>query len=178
MDYKKKIYTLAFLIFTLITAGTIGYMIIEGWNLLDSIYMVIITLATVGYKEVRELSPVGQIYTMILILSGTGLLAYAVTNLSIILLEGKLLEILRREKMKKEIEKLENHYIVCGAGKTGYHIIEELKKLKYKIVVVDLSPQSIEDVLWIQKDATRDETLLEAGIKKAKGLATALPSDK
>jgi voltage-gated potassium channel len=178
MDYKKKIYTLAFLIFTLITAGTIGYMIIEGWNLLDSLYMVIITLATVGYKEVRELSPVGQIYTMLLILSGTGLLAYAVTNLSIILVEGKLIEILRREKMKKEIEKLENHYIVCGAGKTGYHIIEELKKLKYKIVVVDLSPQSIEDVLWIQKDATRDETLLEAGIKKARGLATALSSDK
>jgi voltage-gated potassium channel len=67
-------------------------MIIEGWNLLDSLYMVIITLATVGYKEVRELSPVGQIYTMPLILSGTGLLAYAVTNLSIILVEGKLLE--------------------------------------------------------------------------------------
>jgi Ion channel. len=71
-------------------------MIIEGWNLLDSLYMVIITL--VGYREVRELSPVGQIYTMLLILSGTGLLAYALTNLSIILVEGKLIEILRGKK--------------------------------------------------------------------------------
>jgi voltage-gated potassium channel len=177
-DYRKKIYTLIFLLFILIIGGTAGYIIIEGWNFLDSLYMVIITLATVGYREVGELSYAGKIYTMFLILAGSGLLAYAVTNLSIMLFEGKVIEILRSRKMRKELEKLEGHYIVCGAGRTGIHIIDELKKLKYKIVVIDLSPPCMEDVIWLQKDATRDATLLEAGIKKAKGLATALPSDQ
>jgi len=177
-NYRKKIYTLIFLLFILIIGGSAGYIIIEGWNFLDSIYMVIITLATVGYREVGELSYAGKIYTMFLILAGSGLLAYAVTNLSIMLFEGKVIEILRSRKMRKELEKLEGHYIVCGAGRTGIHIIDELKKLKYKIVVIDLSPPCMEDVIWLQKDATRDATLLEAGIKKAKGLATALPSDQ
>jgi len=177
-NYRKKIYTLIFLLFILIIGGSAGYIIIEGWNFLDSIYMVIITLATVGYREVGELSYAGKIYTMFLILAGSGLLAYAVTNLSIMLFEGKVIEILRSRKMRKELEKLEGHYIVCGAGRTGIHIIDELKKLKYKIVVIDFSPPCMEDVIWLQKDATRDATLLEAGIKKAKGLATALPSDQ
>jgi voltage-gated potassium channel len=177
-DYRKRIYTLILLLFLLILGGTTGYMIIEGWSFLDSLYMVTITLATVGYREVGELSVAGKIYTIFLIVAGTGLLAYAVTNLSIMLFEGKIIEILRSRKMRKELEKLEAHYIVCGAGRTGIHIIDELKKLKYKVVVIDLSPPCMEDVIWLQKDATKDATLLEAGIKKAKGLATALPSDQ
>ncbi len=178
MDYKKKIYTLLSLLFLLIAIGTIGYTLIEGWNVLDSLYMVIITLATVGYREVGELSPAGKVYTMLLILAGSGLLAYSITNLSLLFVEGKIIEILRSRRMKKELEKLENHYIVCGAGRTGIHIIEELKKLKYKVVVIDISPPSMEDVYWLQKDATHDATLLEAGIMRAEGLASALPSDK
>lgn len=176
--YKKRLYILSSLLFALIILGTSGYMIIEKWDFLDSLYMVVITLATVGYKEVKELSPAGEIYTIILILTGSGFLAYSLTNIVMMLVEGKLGEILRSKKMKKEIERMHGHFIVCGAGKTGIHIIDELRKLKQQVVVIDLSPPSIEDVPWIQKDATCDSTLLEAGVMKAKGLASALSTDK
>lgn len=178
MDYKKRFFLLISLLFLLISFGTIGYMVLEGWSLLDSLYMVIITLATVGYREVKDLSRAGQVYTMLLILAGSGLLAYSLTNIGMMVVEGKLGEILRSRKMRKEIEKMQGHFIVCGAGKTGIHIIEELRKLKEDVVVVDLSPPSVEGIPWIQKDATHDSTLLEAGIMKAKGLASALPTDK
>lgn len=176
---KKFVFSLIF-IALVITVGSAGYMVIEGWNCLDSLYMTIITLASVGYKEVHELSPNGRIFTIVLIIGGVGSVAYAVTTVAKIVLEGEIKQIFGREKLEKKIKELKNHYIVCGFGRMGKIICRELRGKNIKFVIVEKkleNPEVKEDTLIIEGDATKDEILKQAGIERAKGLISVLPSD-
>lgn len=176
---KKLIFALIFLIFV-VTVGSAGYMVIEGWSCLDSLYMTIITLASVGYKEIHDLSPNGRLFTIILIIGGVGSVAYTLTTVAKIVLEGEIKEIFGRGRLEKKIKELKNHYIVCGYGRMGKIICKELREKNIRFAVVEKKldlPEEKEDLLILEGDATKDEILKEVGIEKAKGLISVLPTD-
>ncbi|HBG92951.1 MAG TPA: potassium channel protein [Nitrospiraceae bacterium] len=155
-------------------------MLIEGWGCLDSLYMTVITIASVGYKEIHDLSANGRIFTIILIISGVGSVTYALTTIAKIVVEGEIQEVFGRKRLEKKIKELKGHYIVCGYGRMGRIICRELKEKDIKFVVIEKRPdtfESAEETLVLKGDATKDENLKEAGIEKAKGLISVLPTD-
>jgi voltage-gated potassium channel len=166
----------------LLVIGSLGFVWLEGWNFLDSLYMTVTTLATVGYGEVHPLSRVGRIYNMLLILTGMGVLLYIVGSLARVVIEGELQAILGRHKLTKHIAKLKNHYIICGFGRIGEIIARHLSGRGLPLVVVESNPALLTRLetgghYFINGDATRDEVLLEAGIERAKGLVAVVGSD-
>jgi voltage-gated potassium channel len=176
----KLIYPLL-VITGVITYGTLGYMLIEDWTLLDSLYMTIITLTTVGYTEVHSLSDAGRIFSIILMLSGVGAMFYALGVGARILLEGELREILGRKRLSKKIENLKNHYIICGYGRMGSIICREMAHNRAPFVVIEGATDVVagmdRDILALQGDATQDSVLKQAGIDRARGLISVLSSD-
>ncbi len=178
---RKKFMIPAIVIIAVITYGTLGYMIIEGWNFIDSLFMTVITLTTVGYSEIHEMDRAGRVFSIILILSGVGAMFYALSVGAKILLEGEIRDILGRKRLNKKIENLRNHYIVCGYGRMGSIICKELMQSKSPFVVVESSSELLStidaDILSLQGDATQDSILKQAGIEKAKGLISVLASD-
>lgn len=163
--------------------GVLGYHIIEGWPFFDALYMTVITLATVGYGETHPLSTAGRVFTISLILGGMGIILYGVTEVTSFIVEGEMSGILRRRRMNRMIKKLSNHYILCGWGNTGYYVLEEMERTRRPCVVVEkdvtkVSKLAEKDALVVEGDATEDATLVSAGIRRAGGLVTALPTDK
>lgn len=155
-------------------------MAIEGWNFLDSIYMTVITLTTVGYREIHELSPKGTLFTIFLIVGGVGTVLYALSTGARVILEGELREIFGRKRLEKKIKELRDHYIICGYGRMGKIISRELQAEGVKSVVIEKAPGSLEereDLPVLLGDATRDNILKEAGVERAKGLISVLPTD-
>lgn len=181
MNPKQRIIFLAVLIVGVILFGTIGYMAVERWGFFDSLYMTIITLTTVGYMEVHTMSNIGRGFTIILILTGVGTMLYVLSVGARILLEGELRELFGRRKLSKKIEKLENHYIICGYGRMGKIICREMMQHGALFIITEKNPDvfaSIDkDILSIQGDSTQDAVLIEAGIERAKGLISVLSSD-
>lgn len=162
--------------------GVIGFMLIEGWSFIDSLYMTVITISTVGFGEIEPLSNLGKLFSIVLILGGWITSFNALARIGQLLFESDFFDILGNKKKLKEIMKLENHYIICGFGRMGKEIIEGFKKLNHPFVIIDNDPSkaegfSHEGILHIIGDATLEETLEEAGIDKAKALLALLPSD-
>ena len=177
---KKKILIIVSLILIVLSFGTIGYMIIENMSFLDAFYMTVITVTTVGFGEVKRLSHDGKIFTIFLIVSGFGVFTYAATAGAQILVEGELKEIFKKKRIKKDINKLKGHFIICGFGRMGQIICKELKANKVNFVVIDKEENFLkdrEDILYLIGDATKDEILKEAGIERAKGLISVLTTD-
>ena len=104
--------------------GTAGYIAIEGWSLVDSFYMTIITLTTVGYSEVGELSTTGRMFTVALLLVGVGMVFYGIAIIAEVRVEERIRQIFGRRKLVKELDKLENHHIICGYGRIGSTVAE------------------------------------------------------
>ena len=161
-DLRRKLFqALALLAFT-VACGTAGYMIIEGWDFLDSIYMTITTLTTVGFREVHQLSSRGIIFTIFLIVGGVGTVLYALSTGAKVILEGELKEVYGRRKLEKRIKGLDGHYIVCGYGRMGRIISKELKAEGIQFVVIDKVPQNLDeegDIAFLRGDATQDQVL-------------------
>jgi len=166
-----------------VSIGTAGYMILEKWNFLDSLYMTVITLTTVGFGEVHPVNEQGRILTMTILVSGLGVVGYLVGTLTQILVEGQLLRIMGRKKLERQIEKLKDHIIICGYGRVGRIICEEIYRSKPTPLVVIDSDSTVtakieeDGHLYLLGDATEERCLLRAGIRNAKGLATALDSE-
>jgi len=170
------------LLVAIIAMGTFGYSFIEGWSAFDALYMTIITLSTVGYKAVHDMTPEGKLFTIFLIISGTGMIAYTLSSLLRFTLEGQLRKILGRKKLESRISKLRDHYIICGFGRIGHLICREFHSRPLPFVVVEKNSHLIERInregfMYVDGDATDDETLQAAGIDVAKGLITAVTSD-
>jgi voltage-gated potassium channel len=171
------------LLVMIIFIGTVGYHLIEGWPALDSLYMTIITIFTVGFREVRELSVAGKIFTIFVILGGAGTAVFAFTKFGEIIYEGGLGRFWRRKKMENRIGNLENHFIICGHGRMGRIVREELEEENVPFIVIDNDEEKLEELrerspcCYIEGDATQEEILIEAGIKKARGLVALLPTD-
>ncbi|MFC1816295.1 potassium channel family protein [Thermodesulfobacteriota bacterium] len=162
--------------------GTSGYILIEGWGMLDAVYMTVITIATVGYGEVHKLSRSGQMFSMVLIFIGVGFFLYVAGAVVQFMVEGRIRTILGRKRLDKKIDKLQDHYIVCGYGRIGMVLCKNLRTKPMDLIVIDsnplLEPVMAEDGLfYVMGDATDETSLLKAGIKRAKGLVAALGKD-
>ena len=163
-------------------AGSLGFFLLEGWSLIDSIYMTIITISTVGYGEIAPLSLSGKIFASILIVGGLGTAVYTFTRLGQAVMEGELLDILGKRRIVREVGKLNQHYIVCGFGRVGKMVSEGLQRDNLPLCVVDSNP-SLEPLLQSKRllylfgDATDEAVLEAAGIERAAVLLALLPSD-
>lgn len=179
-ETRRKILLPAVLIILVSATGTIGYMAIEGWNFRESLYMTIITLTTVGFREVHALSPMGEYFTMVLLIGGVGIILYVLATEARIIFEGELQDVFGRRRLEKKIRELKDHYILCGYGRMGRIIVRELKAKGVSIVVIEqghVTQFDDEGVLILEGDATDDDVLMSAGIDKAKGLVSVLPTD-
>lgn len=170
------------LLLAVIVLGTAGYMIIEHQNFLDSLYMVIITVTTIGYGETFPLGKGGEIFTLFLIVIGVGTVGYTLVSAVEFMIENSVSGIMERRRMRKELEEKVGHYILCGYGRVGQHIADDLRDAQADFVIIDKDPVAAEKAaergfLVIKADATSDETLKQAGIENAKGLVSALSSD-
>lgn len=157
-------------------------MFIEHWPLLDALYMTVITIASVGFMEVHPLTGQGRIFTIFLILGGTGVLVYGVSTIIAFIVEGELTDALRRRKMQKKIAAMKGHFIVCGVGQTGKHVLEEMVRTQKDVVAIDRDPAAIrlldeQGICYVQGDATHNSVLQMAGIENARGIVSALQSD-
>ena len=181
MDSKKLRYSLLMLL-GIMAFGICGYYFVEHMSLFDALYMTIITLSTVGFAEVIPLSQAGRAITVIIIFLGISVGAYTVGVLVKALVEGELVKIFGRRKVQKQISGLKNHFIICGFGRIGRIICNELDADKIDFVVIEQEPSVIEYIearkyLYIEMDATTEEALMQAGIMEAKGIVTAVNSD-
>lgn len=179
-EFRKKVVLMAALIVLIISFGTFGYMLIEGWNFFDSFYMTIITLTTVGYGEVHPLSAIGRFFTIVLIIGGVGTVFYALSTGAKITLEGELQEIFGRQRLERKIKELKDHYIVSGYGRMGRIICRELREHNLPFAVIEKNLDNVRadgDTLIFEGDATKDEVLKTMGIERAKGLISVLPTD-
>ena len=170
--------------------GVVGYEILgaDHYTVLDAVYMTMITLTTVGYGEVIDLSenPGGRVFTSILLVVGVGSFVYFFSNLTAFMVEGNLDRILWRRRMRRSINALDNHYIVCGGSRTGQHMIRELLETERPFVLIDQDETTARALVEefgthfpiVIGDATDDEILRQAGIERATGLCAVLSSDK
>lgn len=166
----------------ILLVGTCGYVLLEGWSVLDALYMTVITIATVGFREVGPLGDAGRVFTIGLILAGVGGLAYSFGTIVEFMVEGHLRGLLEGRRMKKRISELKDHYIVVGIGRVGSVVTHALADEGVDFVVVDAGEESVavaEEAGWlyIHGDATDEDVLLAAGADRAKGLVTALDAD-
>ncbi len=162
--------------------GTLGYMVIDKWQFLDALYMTVITITTVGYGEIRHVSEPGRIFTIFIIFLGMGILAYTLGMVAQAMVEFQVRSILGRRKLGRKIRSLKEHYIICGYGRIGRIIAQELKANQIPMIVLDQASDSKEtlehqDIPYIIDDATSEEVLIEAGINAAKGLVAVVESD-
>lgn len=179
---KDKLKTALIGLFFIFLFGTLGYHFIEGWSFVESFYTTIVTMATVGYGDFTPKTPGGQLFTVVLIIFGVGTTLYTVGLLAESMIEARLLSISGRGKQNKMIEKMKNHYIICGCGRIGQLICRELQADKMDFIVIDNDPEVIQKIeeegfVYYRGDATQDKSLIGAGIKRAKGIVCVLPTD-
>ncbi len=161
--------------------GVVGYRFISDFSWIEAIYMTIITVTTVGFAEVRPLDANAKIFTVFLIVTSVFIFGFAISVITEYLLGRNSLQILKKKKVKKKIDSLSNHVVVCGYGRNGMQAAEKLKAYKKPFVVIEKDKEIIEryenEVLFVEGDANEDETLLNAGIERAQYLITAVPDD-
>ncbi len=182
MKLQNKLISVLVIAFLLIAISVFGYMHFSNYSFIDALYMVIITMSTVGFGEVHPLTPTEKLFTILLIVLSIGIFGYLVSLLTEFIADGKFLKELKTKKMQKKLNNLEKHTIVCGFGRNGKQTVKKLQANNVKVVVIENDDKSIEDldkmnVLYVKGDATNDDFLEKAGVKRAANLITALPSD-
>lgn len=160
--------------------GTIGYHFLEGMRWFDGLYMTFITISTIGFNEIKTLSVEGRIFTMGIFVFGIGVISYIASQTTQLLFES---ELFLKRAMRKRLEKMENHYIICGYGRIGHRIATVLNEAELPIVIVENRASSIERLrvdgfTYIEGDAEDERVLKEAGVTKAKALICTLSSDQ
>ncbi len=189
MNYQRQIIIALAMLMGLLVTGTVGYLLLEqdnpegGWHLLDAIYMTVITLTTAGHEDL-EMSDNGRIFTILLLVGGIGVFTYSITIATAFLIEGQLQSFFRQQKMIRTVDKLSNHYIICGLGDTGVHVLDEMLKAGVDFVGIESEEERLihlsdtRDFPYLHGDATDDELLTRAGIERAHGLVTCLSRDQ
>jgi voltage-gated potassium channel len=181
MDNKKLWYSF-FMLMGIISFGTLGYYLLEDMSLFESFYMTVITISTVGFSEIAPLSPASRAVTIVVIVLGIGVGTYTIGLIVRVFIEGELLKFFGRRKVQKIIADLKNHYIICGFGRIGRIICEELDADNMTFIVIDKNPNLAKEMasfkfLYLNMDATAEDALMQAGIMNARGLVTAVSSD-
>ena len=186
MNYQRKIIIALVMLIGLLVIGTTGYLTLEkdgGWHLLDALYMTVITLTTAGHDDL-EMSDSGRVFTILLLVGGFGVFTYSITVATAFLIEGQLQSFFRQQKMIRTVDKLSNHYIICGLGDTGVHVLDEMLKADVDFVGIEFEEERLihlsdtRNFAYLHGDATDDELLTRAGISRARGLVTCLSRDQ
>ena len=169
------------LVATLVT-GTVGFTVIDHYPVFDAFYMTLITMTTVGYSEIHPLSHAGRIFNAFLIFFGVTTIFIAIGAMTQTIIELEFGDAISKRRNKRMIDKLKDHYIICGFGRVGRGAASELQHAGVPFVVVDIDPDRAEKammagMLAVAADSTRDETLYEVGIDRARGLVAALATD-
>jgi len=182
MSPFRKLLLLVTLIVMLFIVGTAGYVLLEGASLLDGLYMTVITLASVGYREVVPLSTHGKVFTICLITLGVGTVSFTIFTIGGIVVEGQVRKIIGRRHLERQIKALNNHYVVCGYGRMGRVLVQQLAEEDVPFVVIENGEEKLQmlaatDYLYLAGDATTEDVLEAANIRKATGLVTTVASD-
>lgn len=170
------------LLILIIMLGVTGYMTIENWDFLDALYMTVITLTTVGYGEVHEMNSSGRVFTILFIAIGVVYFLYIAGAVVQFMIEGQIKTLMGRRSLDKKINRLRNHYIVCGYGRIGRILCRMLSRKPVDLVVIEKNPELVplldtDKILYVPGDAEDETNLLKAGIKRAKGLIAVLATD-
>ncbi len=181
MDARRRFIVSLCLRFGFILIGTIGYMIIEDVGPLRAAYVTVVTISTVGSEHLRHTDN-ERVFSMFLILAGVGSVYYASVSLVTLLVSGELRSAREKLKVQKRVNELKNHIIVCGYGRMGKLVADQLKAERASVVVIDNDPEKVSEIeaaghLYVKGDACEETTLLEAGITRAKTLVATLPRD-
>ena len=171
-----------FLVLSIIIFGVIGYTIIEGWGIIDALYMTVISITTVGFGEVHPLSKTGRMFTISIIIMGMVIFAYSIQFFGRVIVGGEIRNIFGRRRLENKISKLKNHFIVAGYGRMGKIVVEELLENGDEVIVVERDEDVEEELLnsellYIRGDATDEDVLEKAQISSAKGLVAVLTND-
>ncbi|WP_209406212.1 TrkA family potassium uptake protein [Pseudozobellia sp. WGM2] len=179
--FRSKIYLAIILMVMVLLFGALGYRFIADYSWVEAFYMTIITVTTVGFGEIRPLSTEGKIFTVFLIILSVFIFAYALTVITEYILSRNSLQLLKKKKVRNQIENLKDHVVVCGFGRNGMQAAERLEAYKKPFVVIERDKEIIEkyedEVLFVEGDANEDEVLLLAGVERAQYLIAALPDD-
>jgi len=182
MSYAPALLKTLFAIVFVLSLGTLGYRVVEGWSFLDSLYMTVITLTTVGFSEVHPLSSQGRVFTVLLIFLGVGVVTYSVFSGARLIVEGELYAFVTRRRTMKAVQRIRDHFIICGFGRMGSFICLQLHERGIPFVVVEKDPDVQMKImelgyLMCAGDATEEDILLKARIQAARGLVAVLDSD-
>jgi len=182
MTPTRRFALAVFLVALMTVIGAAGYMLIEHWSVLDAFYMSVITISTVGFGEVKPLSPAGRLFTIGLIVTGVGSAIYLFSVIGELVVEGRLREFLGKSAMNRKIHNLQGHVIVCGFGRFGRAVGEELARNTMPMVVIEADPAKQADLdsvgaLHIIGSALADSVLEDAGTNSARAIIVATGSD-
>ena len=164
------------------TVGTLAYVLVEDWSITDAVYMVVISVTTVGFREVHPLSGTGQWITVAIVITGLASTWYMLSVIVAVMIEGELRRSWGRRRMDRRIGRDRLHYILCGYGRIGREIGDELRHNGQEVVVIDNAPAALADATaagfpTVAGDATDDDVLMLAGLERAAGLITTVASD-
>ncbi len=162
--------------------GTVGFSVVEGWALLDSLYMTVMTVTTVGYGPPHALTPAGRNFSIFFMVLGVGTAGYLLSTAVQSLVRSEIVAAYGERRRQREMGKLREHFIICGAGRVGRRIVAEMRRAGVPFIVVEsnallASDLQLPDAQVLVRDATLDETLVAAGVERAAGLAACLPDD-
>src|SRR6185503_663192 len=165
-----------------IAFGAAGFYLIEGWSILDSLYVAVQTVTTVGYGDRTPATQNGRIFSTVFMLAGVGVVLYALTTTVHAIVESQLVATFGERSISRRMSKLRDHFIICGAGRVGSHLVRGLLGSAETFVVIERDPQRVAEltnlgVTVLVRDATLEESLREAGVDRARGLAACLPDD-
>jgi len=165
-----------------IAFGAVGFYLIEGWSILDSLYVAAQTVTTVGYGDLTPATRNGRIFSIVFMLAGVGVVLYALTATVHAIVQSELVATFGQRRISRRMNKLRDHFIICGAGRVGSHLIRGLLGSAETFIVLERDPQKVAEltdlgVIVLVRDATLEESLREAGVEHARGLAACLPDD-
>jgi voltage-gated potassium channel len=182
MPRRSVLLTAIAALFALTVVGVVGYMTIAGMGFSDALFMTVTTLSTVGYREVQPLDTAGRVFTIVLIFGGLGVVFYSASLIAAQVIGGEIQRSLGRRKVQRQISQTADHFIVCGFGRMGRIVCKELAAKPVPLIVVEKDPEALQQAeaqqyLCVEGDATEDGVLMQAGIKRARGLVAALSTD-
>lgn len=165
-----------------IACGTLGFHLIEKWSIIDSLYMTIETVTTVGYGDIPPKTQAGKIFSIAFMLVGVGIVAYVLSSTVQTIVQSELIATFGARRRNRKMSQLREHFIICGAGRVGSHLIRDMRRAHARFIVIERDPQLVasmsdSDIPVIARDATLEETLRDAGVEHARGLAACLPDD-
>jgi voltage-gated potassium channel len=165
-----------------IAVGTFVFSWIEGWSPLDSLYVTTQTVTTVGFGDLAPRTVAGRLFATVFMMVGVGIVLYALTSTVQSIVHSEVLATLGQRRQSRKMSKLRNHFIICGAGRVGSHLLRSLRSSAQTFIVIERDPQTVAELIEtgvavLVRDATLEETLREAGVEHAKGLAACLPDD-